>query len=479
MMTFLLFAGTAILLTVEGRWMVRVIAGGNFARREEWLLGFPLAAFSNALVFFLCTILRIPLTASIIFGFHVVILLSFGIIVSSRVLGRVSLDTILSFHFDKLSVRPKSLGMTRPSVSRDRTSKFFITLPKILIILFCIAVLIKLFFATSHALLPTFYYDSVSQWTMRSEISFHDHAIAFDREEPRGMSKPQYPILFHSLQIFFMLPQGEWIDAVANISTLLLSLTSFLACFFILARLRGYGVSLLAFSFILTIPLLSLHLSQGYGDIHVLTYLLLAAISFLVWFQKKDGRALLLASLFIVASSFVKQEGLVFGVLPFIFLLLLLCGIERSSAMKILRMGVLPSLLGFLWSVFLIIRGLPLSPHGGNDLAISFHPEAVRGVFSTLFASGSFGIHWYVLFALLLFFGFTRWRNAREGLPALFLVLWGLLLFFETLFIYLFTSNVKFLLNEQTFSRTMLLVLPLLLLGTVLLPAYTSPHDAS
>ena len=211
MMTLLFFSGVAVLLTVEGRWLVAAIARENLTRSEEWALGFPMGTFANALLFFICTVGGIPLNALAVFGGHLgIVIIAFA--VSSRV-------ATPSTPFDTPSLRlgllPPSLKLrrtgrvTRRGVSRDFNFKKYL-LP----ILLTLAILIKLFYGISHALLPSYSYDTVSQWNMRAKISYEDRAIAFDRDEVRGMSKPQYPILFHSLQIVFNLPRFDTPDRV-------------------------------------------------------------------------------------------------------------------------------------------------------------------------------------------------------------------------------------------------------------------------
>ena len=488
MMTLLFFSGVAVLLTVEGRWLVAAIARENLTRSEEWALGFPMGTFANALLFFICTVGGIPLNALAVFGGHLgIVIIAFA--VSSRV-------ATPSTPFDTPSLRlgllPPSLKLrrtgrvTRRGISRDFNFKKYL-LP----ILLTLAILIKLFYGISHALLPSYSYDTVSQWNMRAKISYEDRAIAFDRDEVRGMSKPQYPILFHSLQIVFNLPQKEWQDPVANGATLLLSLTSFLAFFLLLRRLAGSFAALVTLACILTIPLLSIHLAQGYGDIHVLTYVLLGAVLLLHSFERNQGNQgnqqelLLLSAIFVAASAWVKQEGMVFGVVPWMVIVGIGTGkfeglkVGRFRGLEVLKFGGLVFLLSLPWTLFLLIKELPLSPHGGGDLMMGWHPEGVPLALKALFAGGSFGMHWYIVIGLLLSVLFERVRRGRQVEKSMFLIfLWGIITFFGALFIFLCTSNIEFLMNAQTFSRTMLLPLSLLILGTVPLFYYNGSHDA-
>ena len=480
-MMILFFIGAAFLLIVEGRFLALFMTQGALQKAEGWALGFPLGTAVNALLFYFFTISGAPLTALTVFGGHVVMLIVLGVF-----------NHVIPGSPATASIRPRptpaGLELLPPPLLLRRAGSMTY---RVLLILLAIATAISLLYGIVHTFLPTFYYDSVSQWTMRAKISFFDQHIAFDVDELRGMSKPQYPILLHSLQIFFALAINNWSDLVANSAILILNLTSFLAMSVLLLRNISKQLVLLVLSTILTIPILAYHLGQGYGDLSLLAYLLLAAVALVSSEEGKNTRMLLLASVMVGAASFVKQEGLVFGLAPFTVLLLLL--LQKNSWKPLLMFGFLPAmLLSLLWPILLLSKGLPLSPHGGGDLAIAFHSEGVSEAFRVLFASGSFGVHWYIVIGLLvsvslkLFYSsrsallapaFTEASAGRRRKPFILILLWGVMILISALAIFLATANVQYLLNGQTFSRTMMIPLALLLLGTLGLYAYTDDHE--
>jgi len=458
MMSLLFFFGTAVILIVEGRMITVLITRGSLTRSEEWALGFPMGAFANALLFFVWTVLGVSLSTPFVFGGHLVILAMLEIM---------------------RRVRRASTPLVSPKLTRSAQHDVFSVsvFSKLLALLFALAIAIKLFYGVSHALMPTYYYDSVSQWTMRAKISSIDQAIAFDTDELRGMSKPQYPILLHSLQIFFNLPQNVWKDSVANGATLLLSVTSFFALFLLIKRYAGIASAVLAMALILTIPLLSMHLGQGYGDIHMLAFILLSALSLLFALREGNSEMLLLSAVLISASSWVKQEGLIFGVLPFLLILMMSLvptrfarrlhfGGTKLRRTALLLFGVLPALfLSLPWPLLLFAKGLPLSPHGGGDLVLAFHGDAVSEALRQLFAAGSFGVHWYLaIMFLMLIISMSR-KSVSAFVPILPMFFWAGITLLGGLIIFLATPNVQFLLNAQTFCRTMLIPLALLFLG--------------
>jgi hypothetical protein len=105
----------------------------------------------------------------------------------------------------------------------------------------------------SAVLLPTFQYDSATNWTMRSKISFVDQKMAFDSTEERGMAKPQYPFLFHTLQITANQAQRVWSDTVANTILYFLSITTFISLYILLRSMVGSAQSAITITAIVDI----------------------------------------------------------------------------------------------------------------------------------------------------------------------------------------------------------------------------------
>ena len=454
-LSFLLFAVTSSILFLEGRVLLALMLRGTLERRMHFALAFPLGAFLNALLFFLFTLLSVPLMVMSVFTAHALLLAIGG-----------------WFFFRKLKKGSEFLGEGVSEAPRDIFASLLPPLlRKILLVLLTVSLLIKVLYGVSHAvLLPTFYYDSLSQWNMRSRVSLEEHMIVFDDNELRGISKPQYPILLHSLQIFSTLPQRGWSDPVANGATFLLTLAVFSSLFLFLRARGGALWGLIGTSgLFLLLPLLTTHLVQGYGDLHVTQYLLLSALLFLSFTEKKKRELLLLSALFIAAAAWVKQEGLFFGVLPWLMMTTTWFLLSGSTRKHDTLFGYLPAiLLGGLWSVFLTLKGFPIGAHSG-DFSLELHPEALPTALQAFFSNGSFGITPFVLPPLLILIVLPALRSWKSSLAPLLVIAWGLLTFCETLIVYFFTPNVNFLLNGQTFSRTMLMPFVLLILGGMML----------
>ena len=431
-----------LLLVIEGSALAALLLPSG-----TWLLplglSLPLSAFTNVLLVALYTLTGVALTQTSLLGGHCVILVILIAIIYKK---------------------PKLLlNQERPIHTSSAHTEKFITWLSLLLIS------ITLVYSFVHAvLLPTNQYDSVTNWTMRSEISFYDHAIAFDSDDSRGMMKPQYPFLFHALQITVNQSLPRWSDTAGNSILFLLSLCSFGALFSLLRRLRGMTHAIVTIALITGIPLLSVHLAQGYADINLVQYVLLSFICVAMWIEstaERRGRWLLLSGIFAAASVWTKSEGLLFGLVPWLLVVALLCGRQKKSWLSVRLPLAVAIILSSLWPIFATLRHLSLTPHSSDSL-IAFHPEGVYEAFVGLFSRGSFGITWYLLSALLVAIAIAALQKSRyivrSQLP---LIAAGVAMFIGFLFVYLCTPNVQFLLKAESYYRQMMLPAALLLLG--------------
>ena len=434
MTQFIIFIGWTGILMIEGFCIATLIARiTDFKQRLA--LALPCAALSNVLILFLNTVIHVPLKPAVLLLEHTLV--------------------VITIFFAQKNVR---LILVQPC--KEST-----TMNTKIVRSFCRTILlISLLFSFSHAvLLPSYQIDSFTNWTMRSKISFYDHSIAFDTDESRGMAKPQYPILVHSLQIIVNEGNREWNDHSANAILWLLTLSYFTALFLLLQRLRGTDVSLLAVTLLISTPLLGFHLAVQYGDIHLVTMLLLSLAALLLWLEEKNMSWLSLSALFVTASVWTKSEGLIVGLLPWLCLIALLCRTSNKITVVSWHLAILS--LSFLWPLFLIIRGLGLTPHE-TDFHIAFHPEGFLQALSGLFAAGSFGVTWFCLACAMLLLTILAYRkDPRVDQTMLLTSLWGLAALVIVLFTYLFTPNVAFLLSGQSYYRPLMIPVSMLILS--------------
>lgn len=441
MLTFLSFGLSAIILTLSGNFIVALIL-----RRKSiplsLALGLPVGALLNVLLIVILAVANIPLRGVTIILPLAMIALITGYMVFTM---------------------PKKERVHHHQISTSKT-----IIEKILIVLSLLIISATVIYSFAHAvMLPTFQYDSATNWTMRSKISFIDQKIAFDPVEDRGMAKPQYPFLIHALQITANELSKTWNDQASESILWLLSLSTFVALYLVLREKVSVTYALSTIAGILSIPLLSLHLGQGYGD-NVLAQYFLLSLLFLheACDEKSDDQKgyLLLSAIFISASVWTKSEGTFFGLVPW---LIIGCGILlRKSGMRkyIILSSGLTLALSLPWHVFRIANHLLLTPHQ-SDATIEFHTEALPEVLRGLFDRGSFGVLWYAVLIGTIIIGIDCVQKRKFPVHQLSGLIIGYIVFIEFLIVYIATPNVRFLLNAESFYRQMMIPLAMIILS--------------
>ncbi len=183
------------------------------------------------------------------------------------------------------------------------------------------------------------------------------------------------------------------------------------------------------------------------------------------WIRLKERKWLILSTLLVASSVWTKSEGLFFGLIPWLITVGAILMMDRSMRKKSLTPIILAIALSVPWHIFALVKGLLLTPHAG-DTAFTFQSKGVREAFTGLFDRGSFGIAWYVIVAALLIIIVEIIRNRKlMRSPELAVIGWGIIVFLENLFIYLFTPNVQFLLNAESYYRQMMVATALLILA--------------
>lgn len=441
-MAFFVFLLWLVILTAEGTLFASLLLRRSIRDVFPFLLSLPLAALINVLIVFLCTVVSLPL-------FFWTLLLGHGIVIA-----------VLLFCIQKR----KKFHHEEMYVEAFVPNRWILALRALCILLLSFSA----FFSFSHAvILPTFPIDSLTNWTMRSKVSFYDHAMAFDQTEERGVAKPQYPILFHALQITVNEGNTEWNDRSANSIVFCLTLFSFAALFWLLKQQRGFDGALIGLTLITGIPLFGFHLSGGYADVTLVQYLCLSLITLWFWRLHQDAKWMMLSALFMTASVWTKSEALFVGLIPWLFFVIM-DGRRTDQRKKIgtsLGAGIL---LSAFFPIFLLSRGMGLTPHQ-SDTHFQWHHGALQIAFNGLFSGGSMGISWSVLCIgtiLLLWLIFKK--DQRIDRSAVSLGLWGLFSLLLILFTYIFTPNAAFLANGESYYRQLMIPAALLMVWLVI-----------
>jgi hypothetical protein len=223
-------------------------------------------------------------------------------------------------------------------------------------------------------------------------------------------------------------------------------------------KLRGTAQALTTITLIIGIPLMSVHLAQGYGDINLVQYLLLSLVFLAFWIKGTDtNRSLMLSGIFVAAGAWTKSEGLFFGVGPWLLFVALSIWLQKRNWKESVPAILTAVIITGAWQIFAIAKGLALTPHS-SDTLFGFRPEGVAEAFYGLFSRGSFGIAWYVIIVLTLMVLVLIRQKGMRITPFFWMLLaWGWLVFAENLFIYLMTPNVRFLLNAESYYRQMMI----------------------
>lgn len=423
--SLLLFAGMLALLFVEGLLILRGWA--SLPKGLTMTLAFPVGAVSNVLLFFLFTVAGIPLSALTIAGGHLLLIL---IVLAVRWLHAPS--------------------VVPPASDPRRTG----TKKKMMLMIACVLLLANTFaFSAIHALvLPSLSIDVFTNWTMRSKVSWQDRALAFDPSEIRGVAKPQYPFLVHALQITANAGRDAWSDHAANAVTWFLTMSALGAAFLLLKRMRGALVATVTLTMITQIPLLGIHLSAGYADIHLTTFGILGFLTLALAVEEQERAWLGVSALMVLGALWSKSEGLYFVFFPWAAALVLLTRARLLPRGSAVLFSLLPLLFFLPFLVLLTLKGLPWTPHE-SDSAFGWQWAGFAMLPRALWASGSLGILWFALPLAVL--ALLRDHQRTEGRLPLLLI--ALLSFLGVLAVYLFTPNVDFLLNSQSFYRQLLL----------------------
>ena len=447
-MSVFLFLLAVMFLIVEG-WLI-----AGFFVRDRWLrwsLALPLSALANVLLFFIFTVASIPLSSLWLVVGHMVIV---GIAITAK---RFS---FLVPHSERATSQP----VTSNEMPQNN---------RMLLKFCCIAILMSAFFYSfCHAvLLPTFQYDSATNWIMRSKISFLEERIVFDNDPPHeAIKKPHYPFLLHAWHLMGNLGQQKWSDRAANSITFLFTWSMLWSVGLLLARLRGRTAGLLSVTLLFCIPLFAVHLGEGYADHLVALFGALALLTFAQYRSSREFRWLLLSGIFAASAVWTKDEGLFFVFFPWLAMLGAGWLIDRVPTFAdAWRTAVTAAVLGFPWPIFAWLSGFGLTPHGQSDTQFRWHAQGLLYAFSALYQSGSFGILWYVLPAALLVILLRALRRATSAdRTQLITLLFGALTFGIVLAIYTLTPNVEYLLNAEAFDRQMLTPSVLLVLACFL-----------
>jgi phosphatidylglycerophosphatase A len=309
------------------------------------------------------------------------------------------------------------------------------------------------------------FWDAYTLWNYKAKVIYYSNSAASESGKGSFLEGPyrHYPLNLPMMKAWTAFFMGRWSESFVNLNSAIL-FTCLLTLVYTTLKKAAGKMPAMIFTYILaSIPVLLYNVIGGYADMAAGYYFLAASVTLYYWHKTKRKRFLIFTGVLSSIAMFTKNEGIaiVFPALLLTFLFYLLYA--RLSWRHTLGYIVL-----FAASTVLILFWLQSSQalsmiariSGVNDNLFVFHDEAVGHFFGNLFNSGNYNLFWGGIILVLL----LKWRSILKT-EARFFLIPSLLSFGAIVYVFLFTENVKWLLNATTFNRTMLLVIPLLTLS--------------
>lgn len=371
----------------------------------------------------------------------------------------------------------RSRGRT-PLSAIDRAQK----MEKWKIVLFCAALAAlawRAFIALREILLrPTFPWDAWDAWAVKSKAWFllghyapfvsMGQWIAGAPGESYSGPAWSYPAALAWLQVWFAGAAGGWIEPLVNLPWLALWIGMLFAHY---GQWRALGLSrmrAMAFVYVLgSLPLVTVHVAlAGYADLWIAAIFGFAVLAWARWLEQRDRGQAALACLCALLLPWIKLEGAVW--------LLMFAGVAGYCSLpkhwRRYGVGVVVAivvvgaafgrlklpLFGLGW-VSVSLRAIEVPVIG--TLAIAFHPGALMGAVSSLFAQPSWHLLWYLAPLVAIW----RWRQFREvrAARALGALLAASLVFLG--FLFLFTDAAAWAESYTAVNRLVMHIVPALI----------------
>lgn len=353
----------------------------------------------------------------------------------------------------------------------------------VLILLLVIQLALLFFNAISR---PTITFDSLAMWSFKAKTLYYEKGINFNPDSAvylGGGGHINYPWLVPLSQLWMHETLGEYNDLLTNFIFFFYFVFIIILLYYFIRKYASRFIGLLFAFMFSTLPLIFYHAYNGYADLPLSYYSLIAFILLffginphtltaghsqqaptpksLVWGQgvgvkDKEKKDLILSAIFFGIALWVKAEGLFFifsALLIFGYYLFISKFIE--SRLKLFLNFLLSFLIFILPLLYFNFRyNLGLS---NIDSGAGFHLEVFKSLFESLFMSSNWNIWWMVvvvIFALNIKV-IIKNRELLFGWLFLFIVLG------EFLAVYLFTNDYQYAVNHTAISRNIITLLPI------------------
>lgn len=254
---------------------------------------------------------------------------------------------------------------------------------------------------------PLFPWDATMHWATKARVWFDSASIVPFVENDQWLElggegvftdhHPGYPITTPLLQVWMNLATGHWDESLMNLPWLL-CLIALGAVFYGQMRAAGTG-SIIAIAFtymLLSMPLINTHVAlAGYADLFLGACYGAAIMAFHNWSVHRQRWQAILALVFALSCTLVKNEGL-FWLLTFIPALVVLLLPGRKAVV------LLAFLLLTLLTLLMLLPGdFVLAGHSLDRLGIHYRPRALSGIAKSIWVHASWHLFGYLLLCLL------------------------------------------------------------------------------
>jgi len=317
--------------------------------------------------------------------------------------------------------------------------------------------------------MPLYFDDSMTHWVGRAKAMWGGYNFSMNPASNHFLAKNfghiEYPFITTIWRALNGEYLGSWNDTIARADGIIFFFILLLATYLIVRFLRAKRwIALGCCVIISSMQLQIIHATSGYSEITIQCISIVALLSII----KKEWKV---TGLLLGAIIFTKNEGLVLYV-P-IFLVAIAIGLFMDKVKfktqfinysKILT-GVF--LFTLPWIIFKLINGVSLSTPIKKENY--YHEGAISMFFDLMFNSPSSGIFWIVA-VLFILFGILKIVRNKIAIQ-IFVIIAGLIAGF--IYIFCFTGANIFMLNEMTIHRTLLQIMPLVIIFMVSLTTET------
>lgn len=336
-------------------------------------------------------------------------------------------------------------------------------LPKIKInaIIIFILILIQIVLLSFNALArPPIAYDNLTMWQYKPKVLFYENQINFHEQQYAylgGGGHINYPWLSPMLSYWLYANLGEFNDSAGNLINIIYYLSILIIIFYFLKEYLSTMASLIFVWLFSTMPLLFYHAYNGYADLILSFYLLLAFIFLFYWLETQEKKQLLIAGIFFSCALFTKNDALIFTLAGLLIVLIKLFIINKKfiTGLKNSVLYLLAIILPLLPWLFIKIKyQLAFS---NIESGISYHADVWANIYWALFLNNSFNIWWFAVIISLVANIIKIKKQKNLILAWLFLIF----CFCGLIMLYLFTEEYRFAVDNTALSRNFLTLVPI------------------